>query len=176
MSRKLEELPRLLSALVARLPDAVLRARPAGQPYSVVEHAWHLADLEREGFGVRLHRMVREAHPFLPDFAGDRVAEERAYASLDGGLGAAVFAAARQANLSRWDLLSEADRARGGFQEGVGPVKVSELPARLLAHDLSHARELVELLELVAPTDPAIAALESFIGEATPPRSREAMI
>lgn len=176
MSRKLEELPRLLSALVARLPDAVLRTRPAGQPFSVVEHAWHLADLEREGFGTRLHRMVHQASPFLPDFAGDRIAEERGYAALDASLGAALFAGARQATLARWDLLSEGDRARGGYQEGLGPVKVAELPARILAHDLSHARELVELMEVVAPTDAAIATLESFIGEATPPRSREAMI
>lgn len=176
MIAKLQVLPRLLSALVERLPEAVQRKRPAGQPFALVEHVWHLADLEREGFGTRLHRMLREAHPFLPDFPGDRIAEERAYATLDVALGIALFAQARATTLVRLEHLGDADRARGGFQEGLGPVKVSELPARILAHDLSHARELLDLLELVAPTDPAVGALESFIGDATPPRSREAMM
>lgn len=35
-----------------------------------------MADLEREGFGARLQRLLGEVDPFLPDFDGDRAARE----------------------------------------------------------------------------------------------------
>ena len=43
---------------------------------------WHLCDLEREGFGVRIRRLRDETTPHPPDFDGTRVAQQRDYRAL----------------------------------------------------------------------------------------------
>jgi hypothetical protein len=60
-------------------PDA--RAEGA-DGFSPIEQCWHLADLEREGYAVRIRWLLTELEPALPDFDGERVAQERNYKSL----------------------------------------------------------------------------------------------
>ena len=68
--------------------------------FSPVEQCWHLADLEREGYGVRIRRLLVEDEPALPDFDGERVARERDYTSLSLREGIETFRRAR-AEISR---------------------------------------------------------------------------
>src|SRR5262245_37131631 len=81
-----------LSAEDARSPGP-------GGAFSPVEQVWHLADLEREGFGLRISRLRDESHPHLPDFDGGTIARERDYRSRSLAEGLAAFEAARAANL-----------------------------------------------------------------------------
>jgi len=62
-------------------PQEVQTPGPAGS-FSPVEQVWHLADLEREGFGVRIRRLQTEAKPHLPDFNGTKVAHGRREAAV----------------------------------------------------------------------------------------------
>jgi len=48
-------------------PDKAVLAGRRGA-FCPVEHCWHLADLEREGYGVRIQRLLRENQPLLRDF------------------------------------------------------------------------------------------------------------
>lgn len=162
----LEEMPGLVARLCAGVDPEGTRRRPDGQPFSLVEHAWHLADLEREGFGVRVHRLLTEEDPALPDFPGDRIAEERHYREADLTLGLQLFAHARARTLAMLDAATPAERLRTGRQEGVGPVMLGELAARIAAHDVAHLRELCELLEAVAPEHPELEALKARLADA----------
>jgi len=78
-----QELMRSLSAMPEYLYEQfdALSAEDARCPtrraFSPVEQVWHLADLEREGFSVRIRRLRDEQAPRLPDFDGDRIARER---------------------------------------------------------------------------------------------------
>jgi DinB family protein len=144
---RLERMPGELRAAAARLGERHALDAPPGGGFSLVEQAWHLADLEREGFGARITRLLEEEAPFLPDFDGARIARERDYRSrpLDAGLQA--FAAARAANLARLRSVPEAAWHRTGTQEGVGPVTLADLPRLMLEHDDSHRKELAALLQ-----------------------------
>jgi hypothetical protein len=115
-----------------------------------VEQAWHLADLELEGYGARIRRLLEEADPFLADFDGERIARERAYRnrSLQAGIGA--FAGARSANLSLFRSLPPTAWTREGRQEGVGPVSLADVPRMMLEHDRSHREEIAALEALEA--------------------------
>ena len=126
-----------LSAEDARLPGP-------GGAFSPVEQVWHLADLEREGFGVRIRRLRDEQAPRLPDFDGDRIARERHYRSLSLREGLEAFAFARKANLATLQCLPGEAWARSGTQEGVGMVTLCDLPALLLQHDQAHRLEIEE--------------------------------
>jgi hypothetical protein len=122
------------------------RRRPPNESFSFVEHVWHLADLEREGFGDRIRRLLAEDDPVLPDFDGARIARERDYRSQSLVEGLAAFALARHENLEALLALTDAQRSRGGRQEGVGRVTLRDIPMRMLEHDSSHRKEIEELV------------------------------
>jgi len=141
----LEEMPRYVAGLGPSFPGDLARERPGPDAFSYVEHVWHLADLESEGFGERIRRLLAEHSPDLPDFDGARIAAERDYRARDVAEGLAAFFAARSRNL--WTLRQSTgeDRARGGMQQGVGPVRLGDIPLRMREHDDSHRGELEEL-------------------------------
>ncbi len=145
----LAEMPGWVESLRRRFTEDFARTRPAPDAFSYVEHVWHLADLEREGFGERIRRLLAEDSPDLPDFDGARVAAERDYRArgLDDGL--AAFAGARARNVEVLRRSTAAERARDGVQEGFGPVTLGSLPARMLYHDDSHRSELDALVRAV---------------------------
>jgi hypothetical protein len=170
----LEEMPALLQAAVDALPGDELRRRPAAGGFAAGEQAWHLADLEAEGFGLRIERLLREEGARLPDFDGAAVAAARGYLGLDGREGALRFRRSREANLARLRALPPAAWERSGSQEGVGRVALGDLPGMMLAHDRSHARELADLLAEIAPAHPALPGMRALAGRAPPGSGRAA--
>ena len=142
-----------MAALLERLAPGFAgeraRTRPAEDSFSFVEHVWHLADLEDEGFGERIRRLLAEDRPELPDFDGARIAAERDYRRRGVAEGLRAFSAARRRNLDALRGLTAAQRARSGRQEGVGPVVLGDLPGMMREHDRSHRGELEELARFV---------------------------
>ena len=143
----LAEMPDFLERMSREIGVAKASVPGPGGSFSLVEHVWHLADLEREGFGERIERLQREERPFLPDFEGDRIARERDYPSRSLDEGLAAFRTARARNLEA--LRGVADEAwdRSGVQEHVGPVALRDIPARVAEHDASHREEIRALVE-----------------------------
>jgi hypothetical protein len=144
--RDLERMPGDLRAAAAKMDAAQWAARPDTGGFSLVEQAWHLADLEREGYGTRIRRLLGEDDPLLADFDGDRIARERSYAtrSLEEGLGA--FATARAANLALLRSLPASSWIRAGRQEGVGRVILRDIPRMMWEHDVAHRSEIAALV------------------------------
>jgi hypothetical protein len=118
-----------------------LAAGPDGA-FSPVEHIWHLADLEREGFAARICRLRSESSPALPDFDGARIAAERNYKSLSFAAGLRAFKAARCANIETFRGLGLQDWTRSGTQEGVGEVSLCDMPELMRQHDEAHKAEI----------------------------------
>jgi len=143
---RLAAMPALLRRVAAALSDAAARTSGAGGAFAFVEHAWHLADLEREGYGARITRILAEDRPSLADFDGDRAAREREYLRANAGLGVEVFTEARRWNVERLSALGAAELARPAVQEGVGDLVLAALPAMMAEHDRQHAAELATLL------------------------------
>jgi hypothetical protein len=147
LASELEKMPALLRSAARRLGDRAALAAPPGGGFCLLEHAWHLADLEREGFGVRLRRLLAEEHPFLPDFDGQRAARERLYRARPLGPGIEAFAAARADTLALLRSLPQAAWPRAGVQEGVGRVTLADVARAILEHDRAHAVEIAALGE-----------------------------
>ncbi len=139
---ELEAMPAFLEASfgTASLSDAIAPG-PDGT-FSPVEHCWHLADLEREGYAVRIRRLRQEADPLLPDFDGARIARERRYKSRSLAAGIAAFRDIRLRNISALRALSPEDWMRRGTQEGVGGIALCDIPAMMAEHDASHRQEI----------------------------------
>jgi hypothetical protein len=143
--RRLQAMPGELRAAAHRLGESAWRVTPPSGGFSLVEQAWHLADLEREGYGLRIERLLHEESPFLPNFDGDRIAAERDYSRRSMEEGLAAFAAARAANLAALEALDPQAWQRSGTQEGVGPITLRDVPRLMLEHDDSHREEIATL-------------------------------
>jgi hypothetical protein len=148
--RALRDMTDYVATAVRRLDRSQAGTPPAAGGFSLVEHVWHLADLEREGYGVRIARLLGEQEPALADFDGDRIARERAYATLDLERGLAAFEAARRENLARLATVGPDGWDRSGTQEGVGPVRLGDIPRMMAEHDAAHRQEIEALLAALA--------------------------
>lgn len=142
MLADLGAMPEFLAQQFGALPrDVASQPQPDGA-FSPVEHCWHLADLEREGYAVRLTRLLTETEPVLPDFDGSRIAADRQYRMKSLAAAIEAFRESRRANLLAFAALREADWSRAGSQEGVGRVAVCDLPAMMAQHDRTHRDEI----------------------------------
>jgi hypothetical protein len=152
-------MPRRIETLLPeleRFPDDVERAArdlgartgtiPPGGGFSLLEHAWHLADLEREGWGRRIERLRQGGRPRLPDIDGERLALERSYRTRSLGEGLALFRKARRRNLELLRSLSPAEWDHEGVQEKLGPLRLRDVPRLMWEHDKSHREEIRALL------------------------------
>ena len=141
----LRTFPSMLRRMLELVPHELLTKRSESGMFSCVENAWHLADLEEEGYGVRLQRLLNEPSPSLPDFRGDVIAEERDYQRLPLADALDRFERARAQNLVLIEGASNEDRQRRGEQEGVGPVTFERVVEMMREHDEGHVAELKSL-------------------------------
>lgn len=141
-------MPTSLEDAARALPGERARLMGPDGGFSLLEQAWHLADLEHEGYAARIRRLQQETQPQLADFDGARIARERDYRSLSLAEGMARFAAARGANLAALRAVPDAAWQRGGIQEGVGAVVLADLPRMMAEHDRGHRQEIEVLTKI----------------------------
>ncbi len=135
-------MPEYLREIFAGLTSEQARTPGPDGAFSPVEHAWHLADLEREGFAVRIVRLLSESEPYLPDFDGTKIAAERNYRSLSLEEGILAFMEARRKNIAALPAIDSPMWSRSGTQEGVGGVSLCDVPNFMLQHDSAHRAEI----------------------------------
>ena len=138
----LNSMAEYLREIFAGLTPEQARTPGPDETFSPVEQVWHLADLEREGFGLRIQRLLSEPEPHLPDFDGARIAAERSYRSLSLEEGLLAFAEARRENIAALPAISSPRWLRSGTQEGVGSVSLCDIPSFMLQHDSAHKAEI----------------------------------
>ena len=138
----LAETPTVVRQLVGELSADEARQRPAANEFSALEQACHLRDIEREGYAVRLRRLLSEAEPMLADINGARLARERDYQSQDFAAALEAFAQARSENMALIKTLAPDQLQLGGTLESVGRVTLAQLLEMMRAHDEEHCAEL----------------------------------
>ncbi|MBM3341890.1 MAG: DinB family protein [Betaproteobacteria bacterium] len=138
----LDSMPTVLRQAFAGLTPEDLTRQGPNASFSPIEQVWHLADLEREGFAVRIDRLLNETAPNLPDFDGTQVALKRNYRALSFEAGLHALEQARSRNV---DVLRDVPVAywfRTGKQEGVGEVSLCDMPGFMAQHDAAHKEEI----------------------------------
>jgi hypothetical protein len=143
----LEETPEAVRRLRDGLVADDLRMRADGGGFSFVETVCHLRDIEREGYGVRIERILGEEVPSLPDLNGARLAVERRYSEQDFEDGLEAFTSARARNLSALRAATDERLSRRGILEGAGEITLAHLASLMYEHDRGHREELRHLRE-----------------------------
>ena len=142
----LESTPALLARAAGEVSAREAARRPAVGAFSLLEHVWHLADLEREAYTSRIRRLLTEEEPALSNFDGDRLARERRYQSRNLAEGLAAFSAARRRNVERLRAVPASAWKRAGFQESIGQITLADVPRLMAEHDRAHSDEIRGLL------------------------------
>ena len=110
--------------------------------FSPIEQIWHLADLEEEGFFLRINALLNGKAQKLSGFDGDKIAEERNYKSLSFTEGLEKFKRVRERNINIFQRLNESDWMKEGFMEDVGKISLCDMPSFLFQHDSAHKTEI----------------------------------
>jgi len=143
---ELESMADFLEACFADLTPAQRIENGPGGSFSPIEHVWHLADLEQQGFAERIRRLQQEDNPELADFEGARIAREGNYRQRSWSQGIETFRRTRAANLAELRGLGQQQWLRRGTQQGVGPMAMCDMPSLMAEHDDAHRDEIGEWL------------------------------
>ena len=143
-------MPALVVEAARGLRGTTVSDRPLAGGFAMIEHVWHLADLETDAYEVRIRRLLEEDEPELPGFDGEAVAAKRKYRALRLRDGLKKFTEARERNLAALRSLEGDAWQRAGIQEGVGKITLQDVPRMMHEHDLAHRQEIEALLEEMA--------------------------
>jgi hypothetical protein len=125
-------------------PPHRLRWRPEswggcpGETFSALEHACHLRDIERDGYHVRIERMISESNPSLVSLDGYEIARDRRYETEELSEALADFREARGVTLERLGVLDETALGRAGEFAEYGRLTLRGLVHYLRSHDQQH--------------------------------------
>ena len=132
----------ILTGLVKDLSPADLRFKNLPDEFSIIESVCHLRDIEIEGYAVRIHRILREDKPLLPDIDGGRLAFERKYHHQELAFALQAFSSARKKNTQALIGLTSEQLDREGTLEGVGTITIRQLMTMMNEHDEDHIGEV----------------------------------
>jgi DinB superfamily len=141
---ELESMPQELERTLQVIPNDRLRWKPEswggapGETFSALEHVCHLRDIERDGYQVRLRRLLDEDDPSLASLDGYEIARQRRYQAADLAGVLSEFRQARAETLAHLRGLSDAQLARAGEFAEYGRLTLRALIHYLRSHDQQH--------------------------------------
>jgi len=138
----LDDTPNKVANFVRELSGAETRLKNSLDEFSALENICHLRDLERQGYSLRIRRILAETDPHLADFDGARVAAESNYNNELPNLALEAFQAARKANVEKLRSLTDEQLRREGTLEGVGRITLRLLAEMMREHDEGHLEDL----------------------------------
>ena len=120
--------------LAATIPRELLERRPIADQWSALDCLRHMIDTERLVFPERV-RALLDGHDFA---AFDPDAESARWVPCAPAMLADEFATLRAGSLELVATIKDADLARTGVHEELGPVSLGNLLHEWGAHDLNH--------------------------------------
>lgn len=145
----LERTPATLSALLAGLPERWVRATEGDGTWSPYQVIVHLINGERTNWILRArHILAGERRPFEPF---DRTAQFTESQGKSVGELLATFAELRRENVAVLVgmNLTSADLSRTGLHPEFGEVRLGQLLATWVVHDLDHMGQIVRTMAKV---------------------------
>jgi len=140
---RLARTPDEIASRIVGLSEADLRRRKSADEFSVVENVCHLRDLEIEGYGVRINRILAEDEPALADFDGGKIAAERDYNRQDLDSALDAFRTARANNVQQMRKINVEGFDRTATLDGVGRITLRALLGLMREHDDGHQQTLI---------------------------------
>jgi hypothetical protein len=142
---KLSATPKLAERFANGLSETQLSWKAAPESFSVRENILHLRDIDVEGYEQRIHLILSENNPVLPNVNGKKLALERDYNRQPIQSALDDLRRSRAASMERLKGCSEADLQRKAEMQGVGMIDLRRLLELWIEHDSGHIADLAEL-------------------------------
>ncbi len=143
---RLAAMPAFVEAALEAASREELVFRPGEEEFSLLEHACHLRDLEREGYLARAQRILAEDTPALEGFDGAAIARERTYLLQDARAAARDFAQARR-TLTALLSAASAEQLHRTATFGGRRITLEDLVGMILEHDRGHREEIENIVD-----------------------------
>ncbi len=153
--------PGILRSLVAIARPEQLVWKPTRERWSICEILNHLTDVEKLNVGLRVRRMLEEDLPGFEDYDPAVRFEQGAYANDDGVRALESFCETRASSLEWLDESSAEEWMRRGRHPDVGEITIRQVLSLWSFHDLSHIRQISEILKAVCFWDD-IGSLQKY--------------
>ncbi len=150
-----------LQNLVALTSPEKLLVKPAPDRWSICEVLNHLTDVENLAVGLRAKRVVEEDLPLFLDYDQAGRYAAGAFANDDGERALERFREARKKSLAWVEKMKPSDWKRKGTHPAVGEVDLTQLMSLWAFHDLSHIRQVTELVKALSFWD-GIGSLQVY--------------
>lgn len=109
-----------------------------GERFSPVGQICHVRDIERDGYRVRIARMLSEESPALVSLDSYELARDRGYDDADPEAALDAFRSAREETLRILGNVTQEQLGRRGTFGEYGPLTLRSLVHYLASHDSSH--------------------------------------
>jgi hypothetical protein len=155
---ELEHMPRELGRALRHVPADRLTWKPASwngcpsETLSALEQVCHLRDIERDGYHVRIQRLLSETDPALESLDTYELARARRYEAADFQGAMAAFATARAETMSLLRNVTDPQLARTGEFAEYGRLTLRALVHYLRSHDQQHLAGIHWLAGKIAST------------------------
>jgi hypothetical protein len=153
----LAQAPQHVASLISGFDRDALRFRPAADAFSALEVICHLRDVEREGYTIRVSRILEEDNPQLDGIDGGKLAVDRDYQSQDPDTALKAFETARRTSLQILRDASPAELERQCSLESFTGLTLAGLADQMRVHDAGHLAELEALREQLLHAQEAAA-------------------
>ncbi|MCU1329082.1 MAG: hypothetical protein JWN34_4452 [Bryobacterales bacterium] len=138
--------PEILRNLMANVSDEDAVKRPDPARWSLAEVLEHLAHIEGNMFRVRLDAIVELDDPAVEPYDQDELAAAGTYSGRDPEESFAHFEEQREANIDFLTELAPTAADRVATHPIAGRFTLEEMLNYWVAHDLSHIRQIAELV------------------------------
>jgi hypothetical protein len=158
--------PDLLEGMLLDFPPERLRWSPPdwvaapAERFTALATICHLRDIERDGYHVRLRRVVSEVLPDLQSVDGFQLERERNYAGDSPDRALAAFRAARKETVQLVRGWAPGDFERRATFAEYGTLSAAGLLHLLSSHDLQHLSGLRWLLARASAGDGRASRLD----------------
>jgi len=134
-----------LEQLIAGVPPADLRKRPAPDRWSIGEIVAHLADAEIV-IGYRLRLILGSPGTSIAAYDQDRWVTSGHYGGRDPRQSVELFRVLRDANLALLESLDAEQWAHYGVHSERGQESIEDVVRMTAGHDLNHLRQIEQIV------------------------------
>ena len=149
---QLAEMPAFLERTMASLPPDLLLRMPAGDPFPLIEHLWHIRDCDPDLYALRIRKVLREDRPLLEPVDVGAWYAERSYRERSGDQAIAEFASLRAELIAELEPLEEHALARVGIRADGSEVNVLGIARQMSEHDRDHRWRIASIIRGYALT------------------------
>lgn len=150
---RLERLPGTLEALLAGLPLADWRWRPADDKWSILEVVGHLVAEEIDDFRARTRMTLEDPEREWPTFDPEKVVRERGFQDLDPAATLVELRREREQSLAWLRTVVAGPWDNVKHHRKYPPITAGDLLASWAAHDARHLEQIAKRLHGLAARD-----------------------